>query len=242
MFWLAVWQIVYQIIGRDLLVASPYTTFLRVVQLAATGAFWQTIAVSLVRVMAGFLTGILAGVLLGVLAASNKIAEALIRPVMNLVKATPVASFVVLALIWISGKHLSSFIAFLIVLPMIEEHTKQGVQSADRSLLEVCRLYRLGKKKTILAVYLPAVMPHLLPACRVALGYAWKAGIAGEVIAIPQGTIGTKIYQAKITLETGDLFAWTAVIVLLSVLLERLIAFGIAGLEGRWKKKGEETE
>lgn len=52
------------------------------------------------------------------------------------------------------------------------------------------------------------------------LGLAWKAGIAAEVLCTPKGAIGTQLYNAKIYIETTDLFAWTFVVVILSLLLE----------------------
>ena len=55
------------------------------------------------------------------------------------------------------------------------------------------------------------------------MGLSWKACIAAEVICTPNGSIGQGIYNAKIYLETPSLFAWTAAVILLSVLLEMLI-------------------
>ena len=58
--------------------------------------------------------------------------------------------------------------------------------------------------------------------CSVALGICWKSGVAAEVIGLPDGSIGDALYRAKITLSTGELFAWTFVIILLSAGFEKL--------------------
>ena len=150
----------------------------------------------------------------GIITARWKPIYQLIQLPMNIIKATPVASFVILALIWISGKNLSVFIAFLMVLPMVWSSVDQGLKSADPQLLEAAKTYRLSRLQTARAVYVPAVLPYLLSVSRVAVGFAWKSGIAGEVIAIPKDSIGTQLYDAKVYLETTDLFAWTVVIVL----------------------------
>jgi NitT/TauT family transport system permease protein len=50
---------------------------------------------------------------------------------------------------------------------------------------------------------------------------AWKAGIAAEVLLQPLVSIGKMIFEAKYTLETVDLFAWTVIVVVLSVLIEK---------------------
>ena len=155
---------------------------------------------------------------------------------MAAVKATPVASFVILALVWLRGENLSIFISFLMVLPLVWQNTSQGIAGADHPRLEMARVSRLSPQAVLRAVYLPAALPHLLSALRVGLGFAWKAGIAGEVLAIAPSSIGRQLHDAKTSLEMVDLFAWTGFIILLSVALERgmvaLLARIFPGKEG----------
>ena len=224
LFWLSVWQLAYYAIGRDLLLASPASVFLRIIELIGTGLFWQIVSSSFVRIMAGFLLGLVFGTLIAIMTARWSFMYKIFQLPMSIVKATPVASFVILALIWISGRKLSTFISFLMVLPMIWSSVHAGIKSADPLLLEAAASFRLSPMQKVKAIYLPAVMPHLLSVSQVAMGFAWKSGIAGEVIAIPKNTIGSMLYDAKVYLETTDLFAWTAVIVVLSVLIEKLFS------------------
>ncbi len=144
---------------------------------------------------------------------------------MNAIKSTPVASFVILALVWIKGENLSTFIAFLMVLPVIWQSVHTGLGSADPELLEMARVYRFSRGKKLRYLYLPAALPYLISAMRVGLGFSWKSGIAGEVIAIPSQAIGTQLYNAKIYLDMPGLFAWTIVIILLSAAIERVVLF-----------------
>lgn len=234
LFWLAVWQLIYKCVGRDLLFASPVSVFRRITELAVTRDFWRIILTSLCRIMSGFLLGLLFGSILGIITARWEPVHQLLKLPLSIIKATPVASFVILALVWISGTNLSTFISFLMVLPIIQENVHQGVKHYDPLLLEVAKVYRLGRVKTLRTVYLPAVTPYFLSACRVAIGFAWKSGIAGEVLAIPKDAIGTQLYHAKIYLETTDLFAWTAVIVLLSVLIEKIFTKLLETAATRW--------
>lgn len=233
-FWLIVWQLAYNGVGRDLLLASPISVCKRLGELVIQQSFWQIIMSSFFRIMGGFVLGLLLGTVLGILTARWALAYRLLQLPMNIIKATPVASFVILALVWISGKNLSVFIAFLMVLPMVWSNVDQGLKSADVQLLEAAGTYRLSRWQTAHAVYIPAVMPYFLSVCRVAMGFAWKAGIAGEVIAIPKNAIGTQLYDAKIYLETNDLFAWTVVIIVLSVLIEKLFTKGIGWIAKKW--------
>ena len=71
-------------------------------------------------------------------------------------------------------------------------------------------------------IWLPQIWPYLIQSCRVGLGICWKSGVAAEVIGLPNGSIGDALYRAKITLSTGELFAWTFVIILLSAGFEKL--------------------
>lgn len=219
--WLALWQLAYRLVGHDLLLASPWAVCGRIAELCGTAAFWRTVLGSLGRILLGFLCAVTLGTLLAFLTARFKALYAFFSLPMNIIKATPVASFVILALVWISGRGLSAFVSFLMVLPLIWRNVHDGILSADRGLLEMARVYRLTPGRTLRAVILPAVLPHFLAAIRVGAGFAWKAGVAGEVIAIPRSAIGTELYHAKVYLETTDLFAWTAVVILLSVMLER---------------------
>lgn len=234
LFWLIVWQLAYYGVGRDLLLASPIAVLKRLGQLVITAEFWQIIGSSFYRIMAGFLLGLLLGTLLGAFTARWNLAYRLLQLPMSIIKATPVASFVILALVWISGRNLSVFIGFLMVLPMVWSSVHQGLKSADEQLLEAAQTYRLSKWQTIRVVYIPAVLPYFLSVCRVAMGFAWKAGIAGEVIAIPKNAIGTQLYDAKVYLETTDLFAWTVVIVVLSVMIEKVFTKLVEMAAHKW--------
>ena len=163
------------------------------------------------RILLGFGLGVVASVVLAAAAQAWHAAEVLLAPVLQLVKATPVASFIILALVWVRGASLSVLISFLMVLPVLYGAVRTGIRSADPQLLEMAKVFRL-----------PAVLPAFRQGCSVALGICWKSGVAAEVIGLPNGSIGDALYRAKITLSTGELFAWTFVIILLSAGFEKL--------------------
>lgn len=220
-FWLLLWHLAASRLALPLLLPSPAAVLCRLGELAVTGAFWQTIAYSLLRILAGFGLGLVCGCLLALLAFFCRPVEALCRVPLGIIKSTPVASFIILALVWLPSPSLSLFISFLMVLPLVYENLFQGLCSADPQLLQMARVFRLSKGSVLRHIYWPAALPYFAAAVRSSLGFAWKSGIAGEVLAIPAGAIGTQLYNAKVYLETPDLFAWTAVIVLLSYLLEK---------------------
>ena len=214
-FWLAVWAALALLVHRELLLPAPWIVVRRLCELAATGAFWRITAVSIGRV--------LLGVALAVACTASKTADALLCPLMTVVKSTPVASFVVLALIWIARDWLPVFIALLMVLPVVWSNVCTGIRSADPALLELARVYGWPRGRVLRRIYVPSVRPHFLAALRSGLGFGWKAGIAAEVLTVPRSAIGRMIYESKLYLQTTDLFAWTLAVILLSVGLERLV-------------------
>ena len=221
-FWLAVWQIASMVIHQDLFLVSPVRVVVRLGQLVTEGFFWTSIANSLLRIGGGFLLAVVSGVVLGALAARFRRVQELLAPLMLAVKSIPVASFIILALMLFSSRHLAVLISFLIVLPVIYTNVLAGIRSADRQLLEMARVFRIPAARRIRYIYLPQVLPYFLSACTVALGLSWKAGVAAEVIGMPEGSIGEQLQQAKIYLNTPDLLAWTVVIVLVSLGFEKL--------------------
>ena len=183
LFWIAIWQFASMYLKQEILLASPVSVVRKLFELSFTGNFWQSVGFSFVRIVTGFLLAMFLGIFLAVWAYWSKTVEILIAPVIAVVKSTPVASFIILCLIWIPSRNLSVFISFLMVLP------------------------------------------YFLSACRLSLGMCWKAGVAAEVIGVPSGSIGEKLYNAKIYLNTPDLFAWTIVIIVISFVFEICVAF-----------------
>ena len=221
-FWLGVWQAAAAAIGQEVFLVSPVQAIGTLVELLPQAEFWQRIGFSAGRILLGFGLGALSSAVLAVTAEKWEWVDALLAPVMQLVKATPVASFIILALVWVSGRSLSILISFLMVLPVLYSAVRTGIESADAQLLEMAQVFRLSLARRVKAIWLPAILPAFRQGCSVALGICWKSGVAAEVIGLPDGSIGDALYRAKITLSTGELFAWTFVIILLSAGFEKL--------------------
>ncbi len=209
-------------IDQRIILVSPLTVLARLTELVPTLDFWGAIGYSLVRITAGFLLGVAAGTLLAALSARFRRVEELLAPALLAIKSIPVASFIILALILFSSKNLAVLISFLIVLPVLYTNLLSGIRAADPQLLEMARVFRVPLARQLRGIYLPAVLPYFRSAVSLGLGLCWKSGAAAEVIGLPAGSIGEALYTAKVYFQTGDLFAWTAVIVAVSVIFERL--------------------
>ena len=220
--WLIVWQAVSMGLGQEILLVSPVSVVIRTGQLALEADFWQAISFSFLRIAGGFLAAAAAGTVLAALAARFRTVEELLAPVILAIKAIPVASFIILALIWVSSQNLSMLISFLMVFPIIYTNVLSGIRCTDPQLLEMAQVFDVPIGRRIRYIYISQVLPYFRTACSLALGLCWKSGIAAEVIGIPKGSMGEKLYSAKIYLDTPDLFAWTLVIVIVSLVFERL--------------------
>ena len=220
--WLLIWQLGAMAMDQQILLVSPIAVLIRLGTLAVEPSFWKAVGFSLLRITGGFFLGAAVGTVLAALSARLRRVEELLAPLLLAVKSIPVASFIILSLILFSSRNLSVLISFLMVLPVLYTGVLGGIRAMDKQMLEMAQVFQIPAPRRVRYVYLPQVLPYFRAACASALGLCWKSGIAAEVIGMPTGSIGERLQQAKIYLDTPDLFAWTLVIVLVSLAFERL--------------------
>lgn len=223
LFWLAVWQIAAVLVCNDIILAGPVQVIQAFVQHITQAEFVKIVMCSFARIGAGFVAAFFCGVLLGAAAYRFLLVHELLEPVVCALKSIPVASFVVLLLIWFGSAGLSFFISFLIVFPNVYVNTIAGLKSVDIKLLEMARVFDIRGMNRFLYLYRPALMPYLDSCLKVSLGMAWKSGVAAEIIGLPSNSLGERLYFSKVSLDTAGLFAWTLMIILLSFLFERAV-------------------
>lgn len=223
--WIVLWQAAAMTLGHGgLFLATPVQTLAALARIAPTAGFWQRIAFSALRILAGFLLAVAGGLVLGAAGARWRRVRIFVEPVMQLIRAMPVASFVILALLWVRGENLSVVVSFTHVLPVVYAGVLAGIADTDPQLLEMARVYRLPLGARLRYIWLPGVFPSFSESCIAAMGMCWKSGVSAEVIGLPDHSVGDALYRAKITLSTPEVFAWTLVIVLLSALLSAAAA------------------
>lgn len=235
-FALAVWQIAAMLVDEEFLFPSPVSVIARLFTLWQEDGFFLAISNSFLKIVSGFLLGLLLGTALALIAARFSIVEDLLWPFMITVKSVPVASFIVLALMWLTSKELSTFISFLMVLPIIYTNILSGIKNSSREMDKVATVFKMPIGRRILYIWIPRIKPFMLSACSIALGLSWKAGIAAELIGIPSNSLGEMLYYSKIYFNTLDLFAWTLIIVLLSIGFEKLFISLLKFTFGRIEK------
>lgn len=222
LIWIAIWELIAMLVGEELIFPTPQSVVLALFRLAMSLSFWKTILFSIIRILGGFLIGYFISVILAVLAFKFSFFDAFIRPAISVVKATPVASFIILALIWSDKNFVPVIICILMVTPIVWSNLSAGLKNVDKGLLEMAKLYGMTGSKVVKNVYLHSLSPYNFAAIGAGLGLCWKAGIAAEVICRTLPSIGNSIWETKFYLLTDEMFAWTAVVVILSVIFDKL--------------------
>ncbi len=235
-FWVLVWQLAASLVNNRILLVGPLETLETLAKQVSLGTFWLTVGSSLLRIGTGFTAGFALGLLLAAASGRFSLAEEVLSPLMSLLKAIPVASFVVLFLIWWRSGVLATAVSFCIVLPNIYVNTLEGIRHVDRRLLEMAQVLRIPAWNRFFYIYRPALKPYLDSAIRICAGMSWKSGVAAEVIGIPALSVGEQLYLSKIYLDTAGVLAWTAVTILASALCEKAVLAVWQGFQ-RWEPR-----
>lgn len=222
LFWIIIWQLIGGYLNNELLLPMPITVIKALFSIMRNKVFYITVLNTFSRIIFGFLISCIVGILLSVLSYNFRFIRILLSPLISFIKSTPLASIIILALVWVKSSNLSMFIAFFVVLPTVYTNMVKGLDNIESKLLEMARVFEVSKYKKIRYIYIPAIKPYLIAAFSVSLGFCWKAGIAAEVIGLPKNSIGDALYSAKIYLNTPELFAWTLFIILISASFEKL--------------------
>lgn len=238
-FWLLVWQAASMLIGENLqlFLPPPLAVFKKWGEIVTTHDYWLATASTVLRIFAGFLLGIASGFLIGILTGTLKLANYCLSPVLKMMRAVPVVSFIILAYLFINVNNLPIFISFLMVVPMVWQTTHDGIRATDKRLLEMAKVFKFGKIKTLFAIKIPSITRELITACVGALGFAWKSGVAAEVLCTPNVSLGFHVYKAKGNLDYDEVYALTLTVVVLSLVFETLLKYLVnryfAGKDGK---------
>ena len=220
---LGTWQAASAAFKSDLILVSPVNVLMRLTTIWTEEGCFSTLLSSFSHITTGFFAGLLSGAVLAVAAGRFKAIEILLRPYMTVIKSVPVASFIIVAIMVFSSVYLSIFISFLMSLPVVYTNLLAGIKNTDKKMTEMADIFGLSWQKRFLYIILPGLRPYILSACSLSVGLAWKSGVAAELIGIPAGSVGEALYYTKVYFDSVDLFAWTVIIVAVSLIFEKLI-------------------
>ncbi len=224
LFWLLVWEVTARIIGIEIILPSASGVITAFFKIVISAHFYKTVALSFLRIFIGFEIGVFSGIALSLLTNYLPFTNSVISPFMTVVRATPVASFIMVIWLMLGSAAAPTAITVLMVTPIIWQNLSNGFGAIDKDLDEVCRAFSLSASKRFRILVAPTLISYLIPGMITSAGLAWKAGIAAEIIAYTSNSIGREIFNAKNYLESADMLAWTAVVVIISLIFEQIIS------------------
>lgn len=230
LFWFFVWQVIGSYLDNDLLLPMPLTVIKTLFSMMGQKMFYIAVLNTIIRIILGFLISCIIGIILSILSYNFKFARILLSPLISFIKSTPLASIIILALVWIKSQNLSLLISFFVVLPTIYTNILKGLDNINLKLIKMAQVFRVNNYKKVKFIYIHEIKPYLIAATSISLGFCWKAGLAAEVIGLPQNSIGEALYSSKIYLNTAELFAWTLFIIFISFVFEKFFIYTLQKL------------
>lgn len=229
-FWILIWEVASRLVSRNnelllLILPSPFTVFDTWLKIAFTKPFLDATYFTLVRIFSGFILGVAAGFLLGIITHLSKLINALVSPVLKIIRAVPVVAIIILMYLFFKSSILPVFIVFLMVMPLIWQTVYDGLENTDYKLIEMAKVFAVPPTKTLFKIRLAYLMPSFITAIVNGLGLAWKSGVAAEVICLPDVSLGTMLWQGKGNVNYDEVYAVTLTVVLLSIIIEISLKF-----------------
>lgn len=222
-FWLLVWEIAAALTGSELILPGILTTLRALAGLLVKAAFWQALASTFLRFLAGVLFSVLLGLVVGIASAFVAPIKALSQPFVSVIRSLPVVSVSILLNLWLKSPWVPLAVTFFVCFPVTWTNVVEGIESTDQVLIEMADLYGVGFFRKLRDLYLPAIEPFIAASLLTGFGMGWKSTVTAEVLANVQNSAGMDIYYAKLYLNTPELFAWTLVLIAVSMLTEALL-------------------
>ncbi len=222
---LVIWKLLSMHFGSDFVLPSPEKTLITTLKLFTDSKFFTTVGATILRSLAGFIISAFLGIFTGIAAGLNPYFDAFLRPILVTIRSTPIIAIILLALIWLNPDMVPVFIAFLTMFPFICTNVTDGIRSVDQDIVQMAKFYRVGIKRIVMEVYIPAIMPFIISGASSAMGIGWRAIITGEVLSHPRYGIGTLMQNAQTFLNVDAVIAWTIIAVVISYGFEKAIRF-----------------
>lgn len=233
LLWLAIWQAAAAAAGSGLLLPGPVDTVRALAELLVTGEFYLNIAWTVFRCIIAMGLSFGAGVIFAWCAYRCSAVRSLLSLPVAFFKAVPVMAIIIYVILLADSDWVAVIVCFFMCFPIVYTNILAGLDALSGEYLEVADIYGLKPGQTIRLIYWPGILPQIKASISLIAGLSWKAVVAAEVLSIPKYSLGYEMMNSKYYLETDDLFAYIAVIVVLSLAFEKLVKLALTGIEWR---------
>lgn len=223
-----IWLFASLIINNEIALPSIGKVFIALKNLSLTGNTYIILLYTLLRIIISLILGILFGIVLGVLSAFYDWFYYFISPFIKIMRALPIASIILIILILFGYRGFGDLtfspiiVTLLLVIPLVFEAVYRGIKNIDVDLINVGRLYTKNKFDMAKRVYIPLIRNELSIAIVQSVGLSFKAMVMAEYVSQTQTSIGYSLLNAKANLDYNYVFAWTIILIIISILIEVL--------------------
>lgn len=186
------------------------------------------------RFLFSYTISVVSGIAVGIAVFKYDKLKKIIWPIVTSLQATPIISWILLALLWFSSAVIPFFIVWVFILPIISINVCEGLANTDKKLIEMATVYEISSKDTWLKIYLPSLLPYLRAGMKISANSSLKVLVTAEIIGkLPEG-MGNSMNNAWLNIDTASLLAWTILLIILTSIVEKLITIGMGRVFRRY--------
>ena len=224
-FWLVLWELFTRLVNNSFILVGPVESLQKMLFLMNKSGFWGIVYFSSFRILSAYFLAFLLAMLFAFFSYQHPLFEDFIQTPLFLLRSLPVASFVIILLFFIGRANLSFFISFWMSFPIFYFNFLEGLKKLDQDVLEMARVFRFSPWNRFRYILIPGIYPQMLSSAKLAMGLSWKSGIAAELIGQVRNSIGYQLMDAKVSLDMGEVFAWSIIMIALSKSFELLVLY-----------------
>lgn len=230
-FWLLLWQLLYVIVASRLLLPSPLDTVRAVFSLLGDNKFYLDATATIARCVVAIFFSLIFGAFLSVVSYRRKIIRDILALPVALFKTIPIMAVAIYMILLMTSGSVPVLVCFVMCFPIVYTNLLTGLDSMDKNLLEMAKVYDIIGMRRLRFVYLPSLYPYFKSAMSLIAGMSWKAIVTAEVLSIPRFSLGYELMNSKYYLNTDLLFAYVTVIIGISIVFEKVIKRAVSLLE-----------
>ena len=227
------WSLFARLINSEYILPTVIQTVKAFPNLIKGGLFSALLG-TLFRSFIAFLISFILALVLAILSSKSKIGRYIINPLSAITRALPTIAIVLLLLFWTTSKIAPMVVTTIVVFPTVYTGILNALNSFDKDLYSVSKVYNIPRKQMLFKVYLPQIMPDMLILIGANLSLNIKLMVAAEVLSQTANSVGFMLNSAKAYFEISSMLAIVVLTVAIGLCLE-LVFSGIARKVGKWK-------
>ncbi|MBI2087948.1 MAG: ABC transporter permease [Deltaproteobacteria bacterium] len=185
--------------------------------------FWDTL-LTLYRILRGLITGFIVGALFGVVMGTVKKTEHYLMPIVNFIMGVPALSWTLIVILWFRGTETRILVLMLAIsFPVFAHSVLDAIKGVSKEWMEMTLVFRPTRGQVFRMLILPSIVPHVLTAWKVTVGFAVRVVIVAELVGASTG-VGFRMLQQQSLLNMSGVLAWTLVLVVSGLGMQSLIS------------------